>query len=209
MAVHTLSYSVFLAVALNAPQQPASPPLQPTQNVAIAAPERVNQIHGVRIVSFPTARLAKWQDVASKHQNAMTATANGPRWDALARRIRDVPRDQALDWVNKEVNAVRYVPDRLNWGRADYWAAPKEFLERGGDCEDYAILKYYLLSEAGFTPNQMQISFSEDHAVLIVSTEDGPLILDNRKTKPYRLKKNSMKKIVFTVNDIRWSVVLG
>lgn len=208
MAVHTLSYSVFLAVALNAPQQPVSPPLQPVEPVAIAAPDqRINQVHGVRIISFPTARLAKWQDVALKHQGAMTA--NGPRWDALVSRLKEVPRDQALAWVNKEVNTVRYVPDRLNWGHADYWAAPKEFLERGGDCEDYAILKYYLLSEAGFTPNQMQISFSQDHAVLIVSTEDGPIILDNRKTKPYRLKRNSMQKIVFTVNDIRWTVVLG
>jgi len=46
-----------------------------------------------------------------------------------------------LTYVNDVVNASKYTPDPHN-----IWKAPEEFLEDGGgDCEDFAIMKYHLL----------------------------------------------------------------
>ena len=44
-------------------------------------------------------------------------------------------------------DALTYVADTDNWGQADYWATPREMLERGGDCEDFALLKRKKLQE--------------------------------------------------------------
>ena len=60
------------------------------------------------------------------------------------------PALDQLAAVNDYVNRVRYRDDRVNWGLRDYWAAPREFFARGGDCEDFAIAKYLSLRALGF-----------------------------------------------------------
>jgi predicted transglutaminase-like cysteine proteinase len=64
---------------------------------------------------------------------------------------------------------------------------PFETLRSGrGDCEDYAIVKYLALLEAGIPENDVKIvvlknAFPiEDHAVLAARVDSDWLILDNR-----------------------------
>jgi len=45
------------------------------------------------------------------------------------------------------LNNISYVTDITNWRQKDYWATISQFLNRDGDCEDYAIAKYYSLKE--------------------------------------------------------------
>ena len=74
----------------------------------------------------------------------------------------------------------------LNTSAARISAA--DTLNRGrGDCEDYALLKYALLREAGFAEDDLRLAIvrlpllQQDHAVLAVRLEGRWLVLDNRR----------------------------
>jgi predicted transglutaminase-like cysteine proteinase len=86
-------------------------------------------------------------------------------------------------WVNR---SIKFGEDRDVYGRADYWAPAGETLRRGiGDCEDFAIAKMELLSALGISRDKMRLVVARDlvrnadHAVLVVTLADGPVMLDN------------------------------
>jgi predicted transglutaminase-like cysteine proteinase len=68
----------------------------------------------------------------------------------------------------------------------DYWETPKEFLDRNGDCEDYAISKFYSMIALGMDDSNMRIVILQDmnlqipHAILVAYVEGKPLVLDNQ-----------------------------
>jgi predicted transglutaminase-like cysteine proteinase len=83
--------------------------------------------------------------------------------------------------------AVRPVSDEMQWGVADHWSDPFEtLLSSRGDCEDYAILKYAALLEAGIPREDVKIVIlknffpNENHAAVATRVDDQWLILDNR-----------------------------
>ena len=54
--------------------------------------------------------------------------------------------------------AISPVSDEMQWGVVDHWSDPFETLRSNrGDCEDYAILKYAALQEAGFPRDDVKI----------------------------------------------------
>lgn len=86
--------------------------------------------------------------------------------------------------------AILYRDDRDTWAQLDYWASPLEMLARGqGDCEDFAIAKYFALMAAGVPSAKLRLVYvraqtgaaSQAHMVLAYYEEPGaePLILDN------------------------------
>jgi len=90
--------------------------------------------------------------------------------------------------VNRAVNlAITPTSDEVQWGVADHWSPPLETLQtHRGDCEDYAIVKYAALLEAGLSRDDMKIVIlrnfvrNEDHAVLAARVDGEWLILDDR-----------------------------
>jgi len=72
----------------------------------------------------------------------------------------------ALERINITLNhRVVFADDASNWGRADHWATPDEFLARGaGDCEDFAIAKYFALRAAGLPAAQLRLAYTQLHA---------------------------------------------
>jgi predicted transglutaminase-like cysteine proteinase len=102
----------------------------------------------------------------------------------------------SLAAVNETLNhRIVFADDALNWGRADHWATPDELLSRGaGDCEDYAIAKYFALRAAGLPAQQLRLAYTRvllggtgdvwrPHMVVAFLPPDAPagdeLILDN------------------------------
>jgi predicted transglutaminase-like cysteine proteinase len=97
--------------------------------------------------------------------------------------------DDQLKLVNRYINKRRYRRDRrqispsiADGGQAklrNQWSTLLEFLRRGGDCEDYATAKYFLLREMGYPAEDMRIvvsydrSVREHHAVLAIRRPDG------------------------------------
>jgi predicted transglutaminase-like cysteine proteinase len=91
--------------------------------------------------------------------------------------------------INRAINlAVRPMSDLAQWGVEDRWTAPLATLTSGlGDCEDYAIAKYFALTEAGIAAKDVKLVVvrdlvvDEDHAVVAVRLDGSWLILDNRR----------------------------
>ena len=88
---------------------------------------------------------------------------------------------------------LAYMEDIDNWGVQDYWASPLEALGKGaGDCEDYAIGKYFTLTSLGLPHSKLRMVYVRAsiagapsgyvaHMVLAYyPTPDAePLVLDN------------------------------
>lgn len=112
--------------------------------------------------------------------------------------------------VNNMMNEKRYISDADNWGKSDYWATPVEFMERGGDCEDYAIAKYTALRALGVPEERLRLAIVHDnlknipHAVLVVYTEQGPFILDNQTRQMAAADEPGRYRPIFSINRTAW-----
>lgn len=79
--------------------------------------------------------------------------------------------------VNASVN--RAITPRSD-GNTDNWSASTT----SGDCEDYVLAKRRALIKAGFSPSALRIAYvttssGEGHAILVVKTSRGDMVLDN------------------------------
>lgn len=103
---------------------------------------------------------------------------------ACASESSALSRDQVrlAGQVSRSVNrGIREISDTAQYGRSEIWALPTA---RGGDCEDFALLKKRELIARGLPANRLLIASVFDrsrnsHAVLVLRTERGDLILDN------------------------------
>lgn len=120
------------------------------------------------------------------------------RAQALLQEIAEVAsqdEESRLKAINTFFNRqILYRDDRETWGVVDYWASPLETLAKGqGDCEDFAIGKYFSLIAAGVPSVKMRMvyvraqmgSSIQAHMVLAYYPEPNaePLILDNLITE--------------------------
>jgi predicted transglutaminase-like cysteine proteinase len=110
-------------------------------------------------------------------------------WEDLIARDRSRTDRDKLEKVNRFFNEkIRFENDLEVWGVEDYWATPIEFLARGaGDCEDFAIAKYFTLKATGVDDDKLRITYVKalryniHHMVLTYYSdpEAEPLVLDN------------------------------
>jgi predicted transglutaminase-like cysteine proteinase len=131
-------------------------------------------------------------------------------WRQLVSRLADKPRRERIDKVNAFFNRIPYVVDASNWGVADYWATPLQFLSRAGDCEDYAVAKYVTLRQLGFSSDEMRVVVLDDtnlrvpHAILTVVDGDRLLVLDNQIPDVVDSKRILHYKAIYSINENRW-----
>ncbi|UJW87654.1 transglutaminase-like cysteine peptidase [Devosia sp. SL43] len=105
---------------------------------------------------------------------------------------------QQLLTVNANVNGtVVPVTDDQLYNVAEFWTYPNGY----GDCEDYALAKRRDLINAGWPASTLLMAVvkqanGEGHAVLMVRTDRGDLVLDNQvgsidlwNTTPYKFIK--------------------
>jgi predicted transglutaminase-like cysteine proteinase len=124
--------------------------------------------------------------------------AVAPKFAAWRALIQDVSAGSDADRI-KRVNTffnrqMQFADDSVVWSQPDYWATPMESLGRGaGDCEDFAIAKYFTLLEAGVTPEKLRLIYvrtktggddaapTQAHMVLAYYAQPAaePLVLDN------------------------------
>jgi len=132
------------------------------------------------------------------------------QWLAL---IRD--NEQEEDWkkmrlVNHFFNKkIRFVDDIIHWQEKDYWATPIEFIgTRGGDCEDFALAKYFTLKAMGVDASKMRLmyvralSVNQAHMVLIYADkiDEMPLVLDNLNPKILPANQRRDLKPIYSFN---------
>ena len=82
-------------------------------------------------------------------------------WQHLLATQKQTPELEQLKVVNLFFNKqMRYVEDIDLWRQVDYWETPIEGLWKGaGDCEDYAIAKYFSLRHLGVSSDKLRITY--------------------------------------------------
>lgn len=134
-------------------------------------------------------------------------------WDNMIESIKNEKIVKKLKKVNDFFNNFRYVSDKTLWKRTDYWASPYEFIGKGaGDCEDYAIAKYFALRAAGVSDKKLKITYvkikqsnkkyEEAHMVLNYyhKPNSTPIVLDNVIKKLKLASKRDDLKPVYSFN---------
>ncbi len=109
-------------------------------------------------------------------------------WQHLIRTEKDTSETAQLETVNRFFNQMAFIDDIIHWQQDDYWATPVEFLASGGgDCEDFAIAKFFTLLLLGVPEARLTLTYvkalhlNQAHMVLTYYPAPGaePLVLDN------------------------------
>ncbi len=134
-------------------------------------------------------------------------------WDSMMINTQDKKILQKLKKVNDFFNHIKYKTDLRHWRRKDYWATPFEFMGTGaGDCEDYAIAKYFSLRKLGVPDSKLRITYviykrrgtkyEQAHMVLTYyhKANSTPIVLDNINKKLKLASKRKDLKPIYSFN---------
>ena len=157
------------------------------------------------------ARFPHWasmlERLRTESAGCSKAACTSAGWDALVADLKGKPLGVQLREVNNLVNARRYVLDKDNWSDPDYWATPDEFLEKSGDCEDFAVFKYMALKAAGVPVANMRVVVMWDsksnsgHAALVVYADDDIFLLDNLIPNVVRADSVDHYRAIYSINE--------
>ena len=109
-------------------------------------------------------------------------------WRNLINENKLASDEVKLEVVNDFFNSLTFINDIDHWGKEDYWATPLQMLaSNGGDCEDFAIAKYFTLRELGIPASKLRLTYvkalrlNQAHMVLtyFATVRSVPLVLDN------------------------------
>ncbi len=141
---------------------------------------------------------------------------NYGQWGKFLKSLQGKGKLTQIRAVNYRMNKAKYITDKNNWGRKDYWATPAEFMANFGDCEDYAIIKYLSLKLLGFKESEVRVVAVKDlnlkvgHAVTVVFWKDPKtgkkrtLLLDNQIKKVVDARAVRHYQPVFSINSKYW-----
>jgi predicted transglutaminase-like cysteine proteinase len=125
------------------------------------------------------------------------------KYNHLLTKLEDETVGQRLQQVNMFFNNFRYQREIT-----DYWKCTPEFLDDGcGDCDDFAISKYFLLLKLNIDKNKLRIAYAnivingikEAHMVILYKrSKKLTIILDNYDPKIHRLDNRKNLEIVYT-----------
>lgn len=123
--------------------------------------------------------------------------------------------DGKLQAVNQFFNRrILFREDSEVWGVIDHWASPLELLDKGqGDCEDFAIAKYFSLLALGIPMHKLRLVYVraqlggpngvvQAHMVLAfyAQPQAEPMILDNLITDVRPASRRPDLSPVFSFN---------
>ena len=162
----------------------------------------------------------KWEDMLKR---ALGEGPNGPNCDPTRKKchyktlkkvlpkLKKLPAAKQLEFVHKFVDRLEYITDISNYGLKDYWATQHEMYgHNGGDCDDYAITKYYALKMLGFDVRDLRVVVVKDtnlnigHAILVVWFEGKNIVLDNRIKKLINANRLHHLQPIYAINENAW-----
>lgn len=135
-------------------------------------------------------------------------------WSQMLQSKRNRPEREQLNAVNRFFNQqLSFQDDTRIWRQTDYWATPVESLiKAAGDCEDYALAKYFSLRHLGIPSEKLRITYvkaltqNQAHMVLTFhsSPTADPLVLDNLigEIRPASQRKDLLPVYAFNAEDL-------
>jgi predicted transglutaminase-like cysteine proteinase len=170
---------------------------------------RTHELHSANLAAFP-----KWRTMLARFNQELAECAPDhcrlEEWQQLVSSLQGHNALAQLKLVNAAINRHRYVEDWANWDLADYWETPLQFLDRSGDCEDFAIAKYLALRAAGMAAENMRIVIVNDHerqrmhAVLAVYVHGRALILDSLYDAIVEADVIDHYEPIYSINEQGW-----
>ena len=139
-------------------------------------------------------KFSKWRRVCESERDRPTFLGNkagvpdsaiAGAWAALHAKLPDASDMVKIREINSFFNNFPYIEDKDMWGVEDHWSAPREFMAHGGDCEDFAIAKYFALRALGMDADRLRIAGvwnkrrGTGHAVLLAVMDGHYWVLDN------------------------------
>ena len=175
------------------------PPLPITWASPLPCPEPLRRLLPCLFCLVLTAVAAEVDVLPDERTIALAAERHGQaaasrlrQWRELVGQIHGMHEERRVELVNRYFNRIPNKTDLEHWGREDYWASPLEMLlANGGDCEDFALAKYFTLRAAGVPNERLRVTYvrawiarenrMESHMVLAYYPfpDADPLILDN------------------------------
>ena len=167
------------------------------------------------LVAFSVQAVDTDRIVKSAQKYGPTGVANAKALQQMMASLAgkdDATRIKAVnDFYNQR---LAYMEDIDNWGQVDYWASPLESLGKGaGDCEDYAIGKYFTLTSMGKPHAKLRMVYVRAsiagapngfvaHMVLAYypKPDAEPLVLDNLKPEIHPAGERPDLAPVFSFN---------
>jgi len=188
---------------------------------AAAGTDKWKVFNTAELRSTKMEKFKKWTDVIDRYKAEegeelqkckVTAVqkCHLAKWRIFLKKISNRPELEQLALVNAYMNKWLYVLDPVNYGVKDYWATPKQFLHKAGDCEDYAIAKMKSLQHLGLPNERMRVLVLQDlnlgigHAVLLVEYKGKVLVLDNQISKVIEQSRIKHYKPIYSINETSW-----
>lgn len=185
---------------------------------AAAADARRSFFHSIEIRFNDKRAFQKWNSAVVRYtqeqgqdcRNDGSAACAYGRLDAFLDTLRGKSRHEQLVAVNAHMNARPYTTDTKNWGEKDYWATPAQFMSRSGDCEDFAIAKFFALKRLGWNANALRLAAVKDlnrgegHAVLVAFDGAKSWMLDNQIKEVVETNTVRHYEAVYSINENAW-----
>lgn len=165
------------------------------------------------IKSTDLSAFKKWISMFNRFESQLSDNSSENKVKELQDALKEFQNLESVTMIRKVndlFNSVNYINDKDNWGRSDYWATPIEFMRKGGDCEDFAIAKYVALRALGMPENRLRLTIVKDmvkgipHALLVVYTDQGPVILDNQSDLVKKSENVFRYKPYYSINRHAW-----
>ena len=131
-------------------------------------------------------------------------------WEPFLDTLRSETPMTQLRQIQQYINEAWYITDSRNYGRSDYWATPREFFERDGDCEDFAIAKYMSLRALGWEREHLRIVVLQNidlgivHAVLVAYRDGKAWLLDNQFNQIVATDRIFHYRPYYSLNEDGW-----
>lgn len=171
--------------------------------------------HLTSISSFP-----RWTSMLQRHYSergavetscdkAFFARCHLTDWMNFLGTLGQESPEIQLERVNRFMNRAPYVRDQHNYLKADYWATPRQFMSQFGDCEDYAIAKFFSLRALGWKNEDLRIVVVETppsgrrHAVLVAFADGEAWVLDNQSDQVTPWSSVGKFKPIYAVNEFQ------
>jgi predicted transglutaminase-like cysteine proteinase len=147
----------------------------------LAMPARADQIDFTNAAFAPAGKITSIPVGASEfcksHRGDCKANPNA----VAAASLSEKRWNELVDTNNLVNTAIVPVTDQQLYKVSEFWAYPEGY----GDCEDFALAKRKALIALGWNPSTLLMTVvrqpnGEGHAVLMVRTDRGDLVLDNQ-----------------------------
>ncbi len=131
-------------------------------------------------------------------------------WRALLDEVRGLDLRDKIERVNATVNRHPYVPSLQNWGESNHWEPPFEFFRKSGQCQDFAIAKYFLLRAAGVPAERLRVvvlrdmRLGLDHSVTVAFVDGDAWVLDNQQREIRSSAALDHYRPYYSINEEGW-----